>query len=317
MNESWRDPGRAALITNTASGANRRSGAAAVNQRAAVAGLPNHALDRIEHLDDVLRRCALEDKRLLIVNAGDGTVCRLLDIVRAHDWFAEEPVIALLRGGTTNMIHRDVGWPGRPEAALGNLLTALGDGHCGECERHVLRIHRAGSDIIRHGFFFATHAVVRAILRVRGRLHSRASTGTVSEILSTGAMIWRLLRGRIEHDPVLRPVPLEVSRDQGEWRRVSHILLMAMTLRKMILGVRPLARDQGAGVAALNAPHYRILPWLWRLARGRSDPLQSLSLRGEFSWILDGEVYDHHAADGVLSVDVGEPVRFLVPAGRS
>lgn len=314
MDESWRDPGRAALITNTASGANQRSGVAAVKHRAAAAGLPHHLLDGIEDLNDVLRQCALEDKRLLIVNAGDGTVCRLLDIVRAREWFAEEPVIALLRGGTTNMIHRDVGWPGRPEAALGKFLASLGGGRCGECERHVLRVHRAGSDDIRHGFFFATNAVVRAILRIRDRLHGRAGTGTVSEILSTGAITWRLLRGRIERDPVLHPVPLAVSRDQGEWRQVSHILLMAMTLRKMILGVRPLARDQRAGLAELNAPHYRVLPWLWRLARGRSDPLQSLSLRGEFSWILDGEVYHHHAADGVLSVDVGDPVRLLVPA---
>ncbi len=317
VTESWRDPGRAALITNSASGANQRSGVAAVNHRAAAAGLPHHVMDRIEDLDDVLRQCALEDRRLLIVNAGDGTVCRLLDIVRTREWFTEEPVLALLRGGTTNMIHRDVGWPGRPDAALGNVLTGLGDGRCAVCERHVLQVHRAGSDDIRHGFFFATHAVVRAIRRARERLHDRAGTGTVFEILSAGAMIWRLLRGRIEHDPVLHPVPLEISRDQGEWRQVSHILLMAMTLRKMILGVRPLARDQRAGAGELNAPHYRTLPWLWRLARGRTDPLQSLSLRGGFSWILDGEVHDHHAADGILSVDVGGPVRFLVPAGRS
>lgn len=314
--ERFRDLSATALVSNTASGANRRHGVEGVHARAAAAGLPHYRIDEIGALDDVLRKCARDDIRLIIVNAGDGTVCRLLDIVRAGGCFAREPVLALLRGGTTNMIHGDVGWKGRPASALQDLLSCLRGGNGVLRERHVLRVHQAGPDVTRHGFFFGTHALVRAILRTRARFHARAHTGTMIELLSATAMAWRLLRGRIERDPVLSPIPLEISRDDDEWRRVSHILLMAVSLRRMILGVRPLAPGQRAGLATLSWPDYRVVPWLWRVARGPLEALQKVSLRGRVDWILDGEIHAHQAADGVLSVEICEPARFLVKGGR-
>lgn len=313
--EFLRDLSGAALVTNTASGANLRNGVVGIDERAAAAGLRHHRIDEIRALDAVLRECARADVRLIIVNAGDGTVCRVLDLIRDGGWFAQEPALALLRGGTTNMIHGDVGWRGRPESALNDMLARLRQGRCHYRERHVLEVRRAGPGMARHGFFFGTHAVVRAVLRTRARYHERAGTGTASELLSLAGMVWRLLRRRVEGDPVLSPIPLELSLNGGEWRQVTHILLMATSLQRMILGARPLARGQRAGVAALSWPDYRLLPWLWRLARGRTEELQRLSLRGEFSWILDGEIQKHRASDGILSVDAAGTVRFLVKGG--
>lgn len=312
MAESFRDLNRTVLVTNTASGANLRHGVPGVDERAAAAGLPHYRIDEIGALDEVLRECARRGTGLIIVNAGDGTVCRLLDIVRAGGWFRDEPVLALLRGGTTNMIHGDVGWKGRPETALTDLLSCLRDGRGTLRERHVLRVHQAGPDVTRHGFFFGTHALVRAVLRARARLHDRAFTGTMLELLSLAVVVWRLLRRRVDRDPLLSPVSLEISANGGEWRRVMHILLIAVSLRRMILGARPLARGQRAGTAVLNWPDYRLLPWLWRVARGPLEALQSVALRGELDWILDGEIHEHRAADGILSVDVCKPARFLV-----
>lgn len=316
MDDPWRDPGRAALLTNLASGTNRRCGIAGVDDRAAAAGLRHFRIGKIDELDDVLRQCALAGFRLLIVNAGDGTVCRLLDIIRARDDFHEEPVLALLRGGTTNMIHGDVGWKGRPDAALGDVLRRVQTGRGRRCERHVLRVRGEGPDAVRHGFFFGTNAVVRAVLGTRRRFHGRNWTGAASEALSAGAMLWRLLRGRSDRDPVLSPVLVEISRRHGEWQQVSHILLMAMSLERMLLGLRPLRRGQRAGLTVLNTPDRRLIPWLWRLVRGRLESLESLSMRGEFSWILDGEIHEHRIPDGVLTLDVGDPVSFLVKDGR-
>lgn len=315
MTESFRDLSRAVLITNTQSGANRRHGVEGVHVRAEAAGLRHYRIDDVEALDTVLQECARGDIRLIVVNAGDGTVCRVLDIVRTGRWFAEEPVLALLRGGTTNMIHQDVGWRGRPEAALRLMLSCLEDERCGCRERSVLRVHQAGTAITRRGFFFGTHAVVRAIRRAR--LHNGMLPGPPSELLAVAAMLWRLLRRRVEHDPVLSPVPLEIRRGEEPWRPQTQVLLMATSLRRMILGLRPLARGQRAGVAELNWPGYRLMPWVWQFARGRLETLQSISLRGELAWILDGEIYEHHPTDGTLDISVDEPARFLVRNERS
>lgn len=309
MTDSPVDLNRAVLISNTASGANRRNGVAAVHDLAAAAGLRNFRIDAVQALDDLLRECAGAGTRLIIVNAGDGTVCRVLDIVRGRGWFADEPDLALLHGGTTNMIHGDVGWRGRPDTALRNILSCLRAARVVRRERHVLRVHQQGPDVVRHGFFFGTHAVVRAIVHARTRLHA---VGAVAALPSIAAMVWRLLRRRVENDPVWAPVPMELSSNGGPWRQAAHILLMAMSLRRLILGVRPLSRGQRAGLAELNWPDYRLLPWLWRFSRGRLDELQSVSLRGEFGWILDGELYEQRVRDGILSVAVAAPVQFLV-----
>ncbi|HSH43717.1 MAG TPA: hypothetical protein VK973_16470, partial [Arenicellales bacterium] len=225
--------------------------------------------------------------------------------------------LALLRGGTTNMIHGDVGWPGRPDAALESLLTCLREERVARRERHVLRVRPEGSDTAHHGFFFGTHAIVRAIVRTRARFHQRGMRGTVSELLSATALVWRLLRRNIDRDPVLAPISLELRRGDGAWRRTSHILLMATSLRRLILGARPLAAGQRAGLAELSGPDYRLLPWLWRLFRGRIEALETLSLRGDVEWILDGEIHRHHAADGALTVEPAEPAAFLVRRSRS
>lgn len=290
-----------------------------MHERAAAAGLPHYRVDGVEGLDELLRELDRADIRLIVLNAGDGTVCRVLDILREcaapRD---DEPLLALLRGGTTNMVHDDVGWPGRPEAALQELLTCLGNGRWMCRERHVLRVHQAGPGVTRHGFFFGTHAVVRAILRARTRVHTRAFAGAaMPELAAVAATVWRLLRRRVEQDPVLAPIPLEIARHDGPWRRVRHILLMAMSLKRMILGVRPLRRGQHAGLAELSWPDYRLVPWLWRFARGRLEALDTIAMRGEFAWVLDGEIYTHHASDGVLSVGVGEPARFVIKGAGS
>jgi hypothetical protein len=98
----------------------------------------------------------------------------------------------------------------------------------------------------------------------------------------------------------------------GEWRETAHILLLAMSVQKVVLGIRPLRRGQPAGVATLNWPDYRLLPWLWHIVRGRLDELTTVSLRGEFDWVLDGEMHAHGRADGILRLDVADPVHFLI-----
>lgn len=313
----FRDLSRAVLITNTLSGVNRRHGVEGVHAHAEAAGLRHYRVDDVDALDAVLRECARADIRLIVVNAGDGTVCRVLDAIRTGGWFVEEPVLALLRGGTTNMIHHDVGWRGRPETALRVMLSCLQAERCTRRERSVLQVHQAATGITRRGFFFGTHAVVRAIRRTRARLHNRGLSGAMSEVLAVAAMLWRLLWRRVEHDPVLSPIPLEIRRSEEPWQAVAHILLMATTLRRMILGLRPLARGQRAGLAELNWPGYQLRPWMWCFARGRLEALQSISLRGELTWVLDGEIYDHRAADGTLEVTVDQPAHFLVRSGDS
>lgn len=308
------DTRRACLISNTDSRANLKYGLAGVEQAAAAARLRHQSVTDISTLADVLGDCARREDQLIIVNAGDGTVGRVLEHIRNDGLFRVEPVLALLRGGTTNMVHNDVGVPGRPEAALRRLVASLPRGRFAYRDRHVLRVTGTSHPAARYGFFLGTNAVLRAILYTRERLHHRVSTGRLSELLSVSAMIWRLLRRRVESDPVLSPVPVSLSRDGEPGRRRSQILLMAITVHTAILGIRPLRHGQRAGLAVLDWPDYRLISWIRRFIAGGLESFDRIDLRGDFGWILDGEVHEHRDAHGALTVQVDAPVRFLLPA---
>lgn len=317
MPEPFDVSNRALLISNPASGANRKLGLESVRASADAARLPHRCVDDIDALDGVLAEAAGRGDRLIIINGGDGTVCRVLQILREHALFTTEPTLALLRGGTTNMIHNDVGIPGKPDAALPTLLDGLARGAFDHSERHVLRVARSPEQASVYGFFFGTNAVARAILQTRERFHRRGFTGGVSQIMSITAIVWRLMRRRVQADPVLAPVALEMRRDDSGWYHDEHILLMAMSVKRAILGIKPLQHGQPAGLATLSWPDYRLLAWLLRFIRGTLEEFDAVSLRGRFDWILDGETYQHHASDGVLSVSVDTPARFLAMRRRS
>lgn len=302
---------RACLISNTDSGANVKRGLDKVARVASASGLRHRTIDDIDKLDAVLRECAENGDGLIIVNGGDGTVRRVLEHVRNSGLFPAEPALALLRGGTTNMIHKDLGIPGRPEAALRRLLAVRDRNAFTVRRRHVLRIAGPAYAEPMYGFFLGTNAVLKGILRTRARLH-QVSVGWPSELLSIGGMAWRLFRRRVDRDPVLAPVGLEIRRDRETWQHTEHIMLLAMTVQTAILGVHPLRHGQRAGMALLSWPDYRLMPWLGRFLSGRLEAFESLSLRGGFGWILDGEVHEHHPADGALDIEVGNPASFMV-----
>lgn len=302
----------ALLISNPSSGANKKQGLARVEAVANAAAVLHRRIDNMDVLDNVLAESARRGDRFLIINAGDGTVCRVLQFIREKVLFERPPTLVLLRGGTTNMIHNDVGIPGKPDVALRTLLKGLARGDYIFSERHTLRITRDSSNVSCYGFFFATNAVTKAILRTREHFHGRGWTGSVSQLLSVSALAWRLIRHRVQGDPILAPVNLELRRNGGAWQRDNHILLIAISLKNAILGVRPLKYGQRAGLATLSWPEYRPLPWLWHFVQGRLEEFDAVSLRGRFDWILDGETYQHSVSDGALNVYVDEPARFLI-----
>lgn len=313
MAEPSYDLKHTALISNLASEQNSKHGLKSIEALIHPIGLRHYRMETLDGLDDVIQECTQQQINLLIINAGDGTVSRILEAIRQTSPYQQEPTLALLHGGTTNMIHNDVGFPGNPANGLNKLLQNLNKYHYTITERYPLLVKRQNTERILHGFFLGTHAVLKGILRTRERFHQRNSKGTVSELISVITMLWRLMGHRVKHDPILSPISVQISYDEKNWQRISHILLMAVSLRKMILGIKPLRRGQHAGLAVLNAPDYRLGSLARKFLRGNADTLESIYLQGDFGWILDGEIHQHQTTDGVLSITTGKPVRFLVP----
>jgi len=271
---------------------------------------------------DVLRRMARADVEVVAVHGGDGTLDTVMTSLRNDRPFAHEPAIALLRGGTTNMVHRDVGIPGPAHRALRRLVARLADSGAPTMEtRRMIALRRSDSEVTSYGFFFAAAAIPRAILAVRSHLHSKGLTGPFGEAVALGALVFNLLGGRVENDPILRPDAVELEID-GRREDAPKILVLATTVERLILGLRPVDPCGRMGVAYLPWPYRR----LWRslptalFGKGRdrgSGGLRSMSagrleLGGQTPCMLDGEIVERPPSTSLVLLP-SEPVRFVRP----
>jgi len=310
-----------ALVTNPNSGTQHKglTELRRVARRHGVAVAETHDLAA---LDDALTEFGRREVEVLAVHGGDGTLDAVLTCLRNRRPFARSPAIALLAGGTTNMAHGDVGLRGEPGDALERAIAAQDAGLRPDRlrSRRPLCLSRGDGTAPRYGFFFATAAIPRVILRTRRRLHTRGLDGPVGQGLALTWSLLRLLSGRVADDALLHPDPLAYSLDGGTWREREAVVFLATTLERLLLGIHPAPPGDGLGVAGLPWPYRRLWRRLPAFLRGRGDEddtdglwrttARRLILRGEAAYTLDGEIFEG-GEPMTLELTAATPVHFL------
>lgn len=308
---------------------NRRSGRNADGMerlRAEIGRLGVHAVEPASHaeLAAELKDLARKGVKLLAINGGDGTLDTVLTSLRRDMPFASEPVLAVLRGGTTNMVARDVGLRGTAESALRSLVSAAERGIPRQTivsRRPVRLTFERGGDA-SYGFFFTGAAIPRAILQARRRYHPKGLKGPLGEALALGGNLLSLLRGGTQEDSVLRPDKVDFAFDGGPWQSGSVTAFYVTSLKRLILGVRPPPAEHGLALALLHEASrretWRALP---QFLLGRAGPkrpggpvvrreVARLDLRTTGPTMLDGELFDADAGR-TLTLEAAKPVYFV------
>lgn len=312
---------KAALFTNTLSRYNRTHGGR-VSASANALGFTEYVIDTdvlndLSLLDAMLARHADAGGDTLIVNGGDGTLDLLITRLRRPALAAWQPAIILLRGGTTNMTHRDVGYGKHPDAALAAIKqrsTAWIP-----TQRDVLCLSGDSLPGPHYGFFFGTHALARAIRHARRTFHRRGITGNLGEAWLLLSTLVALVRGRAQGHPLLAPTPLHFTR-YGSPCQATHVLLVATTLNTLVLGLRAARPAQGEfGVISIGMPMHGLMRQLPSLWRGAPNQLQgaltrwcdrAMTLRLDSEVTLDGELFAT-TAQTPLTLRIDSPVTFL------
>lgn len=276
-------------------------------------------------LPAALRRLAASGTRLLAIDGGDGTVVAVVTALRRHRPFSREPMLAVLAGGSTNLIARDAGCSGTTAAALRRIVDRWHacDGRLQTVERRPLVVHAAGT-APRYGFFLGGAAIPRLTAAARQRLYSRGIAGPLAWALTLGWGLWRLAPGRLAADPLLRPVPVRIACDDGAGETAPRIAVLVTTLDRLLLGLRPRPAGGGLGVAVVNAgapgfwrrlPGALRRPWPTAVPGARlpyaAASCETVRLAGSPDWVLDGEPVAT-PTDGDLMVRADAPFRFLV-----
>lgn len=321
MHHSRPAPVRLAVITNPASGRNRKD---PVVERA-LARRPGVPLVRTGDDDLTAQVAALASQGAtdLIVDGGDGTVASVVSAVLRLPAKVPRPRLVLLPSGTTNLVARQLGVAGRPRDAIERILEAPAEALQASTVWHSpLQIEREGEDEVLRGFLFGAAAFREGTLLTRRQVNARGLTQLPGIVGGIAANLLRAALGPDRRD-FLAGEPITVEVDGVRLPGDRQFLLLLTALDRLLPWLSPFWGDGSGPIRWLNvaAPPSRLIRALPRVLRGKPAPWMAaagyrsgktgqLLVRTEAPLVLDGEVVQPGAA-GRIAVRPAPPLAFL------
>lgn len=305
------------VFVNPGSRANRRDPGCAdrfakiLGESGRVAAPPS-----LEHLAEEAHRAAAESPRVIAIHGGDGTLHRTLSALIAAYGARPLPPVAILPGGTMNVVASSLGIRARPESLLAELAAGERAGTApATIHRRCLRVGT------HYGFIFGNGLLTNFLEEyyARGSYGARRAVWIIFRILisvlTTGRYarrIFRRFRGRVQVDGSNLP-------------RTQLTGLGAATVSEVGFRFKLHHRadddpDRMGGLAIHGGPLSLLLDVLdVRLGRGLSPKRATsfvatrLSIEPEdreSAYTLDGDLYVGH---GLLTVEVGPTLEIVKP----
>jgi diacylglycerol kinase (ATP) len=306
-----------AVIVNPRSRANRRNPRIAADFQAIVADRGRvYAPKSIEELNTIAAELRQAPPTVIAVHGGDGTLHKT--VTALDRVFGAEPIpsLAILCGGTMNVVATSLGIRERPAVFLKALVEALHAGRPFETIRR--RCLRIGGEL---GFLFGSGLPANFLTEYY------APSG-----YGPGRAAWLLLRAffsALWHGPFVRRLfrrfEGSVRVDGALLERTAFVGLMAGTVREVGLGFKLVHRaDDDPERFGVLAMHSAVLPLaldLWAVQRGRGiAPSRAFSAvaskmdvhakDGAMAYTIDGDLYRTHEP---VAISLGPPILFIRP----
>ena len=312
------------VLSNPLSGANRKGLGPVEKVLAGYSQVLHYKVRTPADIKLALTACAEQQVDILAVNGGDGTVHMALTVLFNHSPFSSLPLLALLPGGTANMLAKDLGLKGSPEKAMRRLLgwASTGDADPVVKQRAVLQVQAPGFAEPLFGLFFGAGIICQAIRFFHDRVKTWGLRGGSGQALIVGRYLLALAA---RNRDVASPVSMDIGLDGNRRQRQDYLLVLISTLEKLILGFRPYwgCEEGPLKFTAVRAHPRHMLRTVLGLAFGRYsrhpgtehgfvshnvDELE-LDFQGEFA--LDGELYTPAVGCGPVVLQKGGPASFL------
>jgi diacylglycerol kinase family enzyme len=271
----------------------------------------------LEELDQAAAELRASPPAVIAVHGGDGTLHRAVTALGRA--FGSEPIppLAVLCGGTMNVVAASLGIRERPMTFLGSVVedARVGRPHP-TLRRRSLRIGDA------LGFIFGNGLMANFLGEYYG-------TGRYGPARAA----WLLLRGlgsALIGGPFVRRL---FKRFEGTIRidgqlleRTTFVGIGAATVREVGLGFKLNHRadddPERFGVLAIHGAPLSLLPDFWSVHTGRgiapkrafsgvASELEVVPTAGSMAYTIDGDLY---RGEGPLSISVGPAITFIKPA---
>lgn len=318
-------PQKTAIILNPHSGRLRKRIDAARQVISAAAPRANlYEPASTTDLGTALDNCSAAAVDHLVVAGGDGTVQAVINHLFNSGRWPNLPILSIIPAGTTNMTAADIGTTGNPQRCLDRLLRSLREqSRLQLVTRSALKIQPPGHAPV-HGMFFGAGLVARGSDMFNRRIKSTGATGESLSAIVIVHMLAGLLTGRSKG--LWSPVRIDLRDDGGQDQRGNGLMLIASTLDRLLLGMRPY---WGSGEGLIHttriagAPR-RLASALLKILAGKGDRLlpadgyysrdnEWLELQMDGDYIVDGEFFSCAGTDGPIRISATGPLRFLLP----
>ncbi|MBX3024842.1 acylglycerol kinase family protein [bacterium] len=242
---------------------------------------------------------------LIVVNGGDGTVQAVLTGLFSHRPVDGLPLLAVLPGGTTNMVAADIGAMSRPVATLQRVLATARAGclRGDAVQRPVMRVEITPETPPIYSMFFGTGAIYHGIRFCRQYVATLGLRGEIGPGVALAVFLSKIALGH--GGSMFPPLHLSGRLDGRPLATGAYIGALVSTVSRQFLGLRPFWGEESAPLkytAMSYAPQH-----LWRAApavmRGRPNRFVSpengytshnaheLELHLDCGFTLDGELH--------------------------
>ena len=268
----------------------------------------------LEDLSRVARDFKERSIQILAINGGDGTICRTMTAFIKEYGTSPLPQIALLRGGTINVVAGNLGIKGTPEQILFRLVESHSRGE-------ALSVRKIPTIKVEDHFgFLFGNGVAATFLKE----YYRRKTGPLGAILwCLGVWGSRFVGGKL-HYRVVQDLAMTVSPDGGPGVAHSSCAIFCSTVEKMPLGYPLFTRlKENPGVFQCVSFTFAARDAIWKLpvvmvkmkdgsTSGKmSFCAGSLAIEGDapFDYTLDGELYVSRSNS--LLIETGPELEFV------
>jgi diacylglycerol kinase (ATP) len=306
-----------AVFVNPRSRANRRNPRVAAEFQAVVGDQGRvYAPKTLDELQAVVNGIASAPPTVIAVHGGDGTLHRVLTAFGRASRTDSLPPVAILCGGTMNVVATSLGLRERPLTFLGSIVKTL------RAREPLTTVRRRCLQIgDGFGFIFGNGLLANFLAEYYGTGSygpARAAwllTRAMGSALVGGPFMRRLFK-RFEGTLVVDGRPLE---------RSSFVGVGAATVREVGLGFKLNHRadddPERFGVLAIHGKPLSLVPDLWHVHAGRgiaparafsavASRLDIVPSDGRMSYTIDGDLYRN---EGPLSISVGPHVLLVKP----
>jgi diacylglycerol kinase (ATP) len=313
---------RAGLIVNPRSGKGSGKGLALAEKLAGTRAVVR-ILDRFELLEPHLRDMAQGGVSDLFISSGDGTIQAIQTAIAEQRIFASPPSLCLLPHGTTNMTAADLGFRHHAVDDQADFVAKLAP--TDTRARPTLRAANPADGAARHGMFLGTGAVSEATLFCQRAFNAKGVKGNTAVFATlTRAAMKTMFTKPDPDDPQRFDRPFDIRVESGGriYSQGTQLLMLATTLKKLVLGARPF---WGGGEGPIRAsvfpyPVPSIARWLAPIMYGGEDrrvpkgavsfSSRQLDVSSPVSYVIDGEFFDG-PLNGPLKVETGPVFTYL------